>query len=236
MMRSRSETAAEDGHKSFLELTGSAGAKLNAARPEGLPKVPDTVSPKKVENKKDIWAGAGDAPATDLPRQDHEIGRHPEAAGSRTGTEELWSEVKRDLEIELEQAGMMNGEGGGPHEGAGDGHQQGQERDLRPGGGGRAGNGQGLPPEDVPGLDEERGRPGNRVLRPGVGGARQPDHGGSRLGDRGRSGTVDLQQEEDEDDPWEEACRRTRNQGGDERKREPTTGSGRLTPLNLDCG
>lgn len=35
-------------------------------RPEGLPKIPDTVSPWKVENMEDVRVGAGDPPAGDL--------------------------------------------------------------------------------------------------------------------------------------------------------------------------
>ena len=67
---------------------------LNAMRPEGLPKVPDTGSSRKVGKEMNARGGA---PEGDLPgREREEIGGHPEAAGSRTN-KEFWSEIRRDL-------------------------------------------------------------------------------------------------------------------------------------------
>ena len=42
-------------------------AELNAMRPEGLPKVPDTGSYRKVGKEIDVRGGVGDAPEGDLP-------------------------------------------------------------------------------------------------------------------------------------------------------------------------
>ena len=152
-------------------------AELNAMRPEGLPKVPNTGSSRKVGKKMDARrGGAGDAPEGDLPGREHEeIGGHPEAAGSRTRTEEFWSEIRRDLTVELEEAGaagIANGGGHGPGEEGqhlGEGHERGDGGQRHEIGGGlhrgeeqRPVDEQGPPVEIMgrPGL--MRGRPARR--------------------------------------------------------------------------
>ena len=151
-------------------------AELNAMRPEGLPKVPDTGSSRKAEKEKDVRGGAGDAPEGDLPgREREEIGGHPEAAGSRTRTEEFWSEIRRDLTEELEEAGadgIANGGGHGPGEEGrhlGEDQERGNGAQLHGIGGGlhrgeerRPADEQGPPVEIMgrPGL--MRGRPAGR--------------------------------------------------------------------------
>ena len=95
-------------------------AELNAMRPEGLPKVPDTGSSRKVEKKMDARGGAGDAPRQIfLGENMKRLVATRKLLEVETRTEEFWSEIRRDLTVELEEAGaagIANGGGHGPGE------------------------------------------------------------------------------------------------------------------------
>ena len=151
----------------FWSSRAVEAARLRAMRPDGLPKVPDTVSPQKVETEMDAWGGAGGAPEGDLPGQDG-VGGHPDAAGSRTRTEEFWSEIRRDLTADLENAenaGMANGDEHGLQEEGrrpGNGQEQGGDGALL------HGNGREPPHHGDLGPGEGQGPPGKGIGRPGM--------------------------------------------------------------------
>ena len=194
-------------------------AELNAMRPAGLPKVPDTVSAQKVRKETDDDAGAGDAPAGDLPGRG--VGSHPEAAG-RTRNEEFWSEVKRDLIADLENAGAAEVANGGeqdPREGRrgepallhGHGREPHQGADPLPG------DGRGSSADGPGRLGLMRGRSMERE-----GGARNPEVGPPRAlrpGEERGDGPV----------PRPSDARDWRGGGGRE-PREPLRGQRALLP------
>ena len=76
-------------------------------RPEDLPKVPGSENSTMIEIAREENNGDGGPPAGDLPGHGGEIGGHPEAASSQRS--EFWSEMKRDLVMELEGARIANG-------------------------------------------------------------------------------------------------------------------------------
>ena len=179
-------------------------ARLRAMRPEGLPKVPDTVSPQKVETEMDAWGGVGGAPEGDLPGQERDgVGGHPDAAGSRTRTEEFWSEIKRDLTADLENAGnagMANGGEHGLHKKGrrpGDGHERSGHALLH-------GNGREPPHHGDLRPGEGQGPSGKGIGRPGIMRGRAVEREAELRGPGGTEGGVGagpISQEDQESEP-----------------------------------